>query len=145
MYLAAVVATLAAGLFAGAALYVTAVEHPARVQCGPALAVTEFRPSYKRAAVMQASLAVVGMLASILVWFTAGSAMWLAWGLAIGAQIPFTLVVIMPTNKRLLDPSLDLSDASALLTRWGWLHAVRTAVGCMAFVGCLVALADYGG
>ena len=42
-------ATLSAGLFAGAAIYITFVEHPARMQCGTGLAVTEFGPSYKRA------------------------------------------------------------------------------------------------
>ena len=39
------VATLSAGLFAGAALYITLVEHPARMQCGTRLAVSEFGPS----------------------------------------------------------------------------------------------------
>jgi hypothetical protein len=39
------VALLSSGLFAGAALYVSLVEHPARIACGPALALAEFRPS----------------------------------------------------------------------------------------------------
>lgn len=45
-------ATLSAGLFAGAAMYINLVEHPARIECGPGLAVTEFAPSYRRATVM---------------------------------------------------------------------------------------------
>jgi len=42
----------------------------------------------------------------------------------------------LPTNKRLLDPSLDpkSGDATALLTRWGHLHAVRTFLSSVAFV-----------
>jgi hypothetical protein len=58
-----ILATLAAGLFAGAAIYITLVEHPARMSCGAELALQEFRPSYTRAAVMQAALALVGCLA----------------------------------------------------------------------------------
>ena len=58
-------ATVAAGLFAGAAVYITAVEHPARVSCGTELAVREFAPSYKRATVMQAALAVAGCLSGL--------------------------------------------------------------------------------
>jgi hypothetical protein len=54
------VALLTAGIFAGAALYVSLVEHPARIECGAALALAEFRPSYRRGAVMQATLAAVG-------------------------------------------------------------------------------------
>jgi hypothetical protein len=42
-------ATLCAGLFAGAAIYITFVEHPARLECGTELAATEFAPSYRRA------------------------------------------------------------------------------------------------
>lgn len=34
--------TLSAGLFAGAAHYINVVEHPARMECGTGLAVTEF-------------------------------------------------------------------------------------------------------
>ena len=129
-------ATLAAGLFAGAALYVTAVEHPARVSCGSALAVTEFRPSYERAAVMQATLALLGALAATVRWGLGGQIGWLIGGLLLGAVVPFTLIVILPTTELLLDVSLDLNspESAALLTRWGRLHAVRSAASLVAFL-----------
>ena len=50
------VAVIACGLFTGAALYVSFVEHPARMECGVEIAVIEFPPSYRRATVMQAIL-----------------------------------------------------------------------------------------
>jgi hypothetical protein len=58
-------AILCSGLFAGAALYISFVEHPARTLCGTTLAITQFAPSYKRATIMQASLAALGTLAAI--------------------------------------------------------------------------------
>jgi hypothetical protein len=136
-------ATLAAGLFTGAAVYVTLVEHPARVSCGTAVAITEFRPSYKRAAVLQAILALVSAAAAVARWGMGGPPAWLFGGLLLGAVIPFTLLVILPTNKRLLDVSLDLSSSEsvALLTRWGWLHAVRSAASLLAFLTFLSLLA----
>jgi len=136
-------ATLAAGLFTGAAVYVTLVEHPARVSCGTAVAITEFRPSYKRAAVLQAILALVGAAAAVARWGVGGPLAWLIGGLLLGAVIPFTLLVILPTNRRLLDVSLDLSSSEsvALLTRWGWLHAVRSAASLLAFLTFLSLLA----
>lgn len=54
--------TLAAGLFAGAALYINLVEHPARIECGTVLAVTEFAPSYRRSAIMRGVLAALAFL-----------------------------------------------------------------------------------
>jgi uncharacterized membrane protein len=128
-------ATLCAGLFAGAAIYITLVEHPARLECGTELAATEFGPSYRRAALMQASLAAVGLVAAIVAWAQGHRLVVLIGGLLLGAVIPFTLVVILPTNKRLLDPGLDRSsaEAAALLARWGRLHAVRTVVSALAF------------
>jgi uncharacterized membrane protein len=129
-------ALLSLGLFAGAAVYVTLVEHPARRQCGTLLAITEFRPSYRRGAVMQASLAAVGGLAGVGDWARGHGALPLAAGLLMVAVIAFTLGVILPTNKRLLDPSLDpgAAEAPALLARWGRLHAVRTAAGVVALL-----------
>jgi len=134
-------AILCAGLFAGAALYVSFVEHPARMLCGTTLAVTEFAPSYKRATVMQASLAALGTLAAVAAWLMGAPARWLVGGLLFGAVIPFTLLVILPTNKRLLDPSLDKDSklAEQLLQRWAMLHAVRSCLSLASFLVFLFA------
>ena len=138
-----IVATLAAGLFAGAAIYVTAVEHPARLSCGTELAIREFAPSYKRGTGMRASLAVVGCLAGLsAAWQRQDPIVFVAASL-LGAVVPFTLIVIFPTNKRLLDPALDRGTlASQLLTRWGRLHAVRSLLSTAAFVMFLARLAS---
>ena len=63
------IAAVCAGLFAGAAVYINAVEHPARLSCGNELALRQFAPSYRRATVMQASLAIAGC----------GAGLWAAW------------------------------------------------------------------
>ena len=130
------VATLSAGLFAGASIYINLVEHPARMECGTDVAIKEFGPSYRRATAMQASLAGIGFLAAAAAWVANGALWWLIGGIMMVAVIPFTLLVIFPTNKKLLDPSLDPSSelASALLVRWGRLHAVRSLLSVVAFL-----------
>jgi hypothetical protein len=135
-------ATLAAGLFAGAALYVSRVEHPARVSLGPRAAIHEFGPSYRRGAALQAPLSVLGGLAAIARFGLGGSPMWAFGGLALGALVPFTLVVIRPTNTRLLADTLEpgSAEAHALLARWGRLHAVRTVVSLVVFAGFVALL-----
>ena len=74
------VATFCTGLFAGAALYITVVEHPARMECGTTLAATEFGPSYRRATVMQASLAILSFPAAIASSILTSTTVWLVGG-----------------------------------------------------------------
>jgi len=129
-------ATLSAGLFAGAAIYINLVEHPARMECGTALAVTEFAPSYRRAAIMQGALGAVGFLSASAAWLMGYSCWWLVGGIVLLSVIPFTLIVIFRTNKQILDPSLDKNSelASQLLIHWGRLHAVRSILGLISFL-----------
>ena len=101
------IAVLTCALFTGAAVYITFIEHPARMQCGVELAATEFAPSYRRATVMQATCAALGLLSSIAAWLGGASFWWLVAGVLLGTVIPFTVIVILPTNKRLLNPALD--------------------------------------
>jgi hypothetical protein len=130
------IAVLACALFTGAAVYITFIEHPARMQCGVEVAATEFAPSYRRATVMQATCAAVALPASIAAWLAGATLWWLIAGVLLGSVIPFTLIVILPTNKRLLSPTLDKRslEAERLLARWGRLHAVRSILSSIALL-----------
>jgi uncharacterized membrane protein len=136
------VATLAAGIFFGAAAYVNLVEQPARISCGIRLAVTQWRPSYKRGTVMQAQLAVIGSVSALIAWWLGGSFAWLAGGILLLLVVPFTFLVIFPINKRLENQDLDLSseEAGRLLRRWGGLHAVRSILSGTSFLVFVSAL-----
>jgi uncharacterized membrane protein len=128
------IATLSSALFAGAATYINLVEHPARMSCDTRTAATVWAPSYKRATVMQASLAILGFLAGGAVWLLGGGLMWLVGAVLIGLVVPFTFIAIMHTNHRLLAPGRDLasSETRELLQKWGKLHAVRSALSLLA-------------
>ena len=58
------------------------------------------------------------------------------WSVGSGFVMLATLIVILPINKRLLDPALKGHDVEGgtLLARWGLLHAVRTVVSTVAVV-----------
>jgi uncharacterized membrane protein len=137
-------ATFCTALFAGAAIYINLVEHPARLECGTAAAVAEWRPSYRRATIMQASLALAGLLSAVGAWLQGRGALVLVAGLVLGIVIPFTLLIIFPTNKALEDPALDVGSAraAALLSKWNRLHAVRSVAALIALVMFLL---DLGG
>ena len=95
-------ATLTCSFFAGASVYINFVEHPARLSCGTEVAARQWAPSHKRATVMQVSLALLATLAGLGRWLGGGGVAWLIGALLIVSVIPFTLVVIRPTNDRLL-------------------------------------------
>ncbi len=130
------VAILACALFAGAAAYISLVEHPARLSCGTEIAARQWAPSYKRATVMQASLAIIAAVAGAARWVQSREALWLWGAVAILAVVPFTLLVILPTNTKLLEAGRDLASAETreLLHSWGRLHAVRSVLGLVASV-----------
>ena len=122
-------------VFFGAALYISLVEHPARLEAGVDVALRQFPHSYRRAARLQASLAVVGSLAGLAACLLGSSAWWAVSAVLLFAVVPLTLVVIFPTNKRLHDPDLEAADPAALslLMRWGTLHWLRTGLSFLAF------------
>ena len=130
------IATLSCALFAGAAVYVNAVEHPARMSCGTEVALAQWAPSYKRATWMQAPLAVAGAVSAVVAWLAGSGVSWLVGGVLLGLVVPFTFLVIMPTNTRLLSPDLDRrsEEARGLLVKWNVLHGVRSALSVLALV-----------
>jgi anthrone oxygenase-like protein len=78
----------------------------------------------------------LGLLSSLAAWLGGASFWWVVAGVFLGSVIPFTLIVILPTNKQLLSPALDRRSAEAerLLARWGRLHAVRSVLSSIALL-----------
>ena len=122
-----------AALFAGAAFYVNFAEQPARLALNDRAALIQWQQSYERAAVMQASLAMLGFALGLAAWWWEGRDLrWLAGALVLLAPWPYTLLVIKPVNDKLkaADPIGAGAQTRALIERWGWLHAGRTAWVC---------------
>ncbi len=136
------IAILCAGVFAGAALYISIAQHPAALQTGADFAARFFAPMYRRAAPMQIALAICGALAGCGCWLQDGDWRWLIGALLLFSVIPFTLLAIKPINDVLLsaDRDADANDTLALLRKWGTRHCWRSALGSLAFV--LFVLAD---
>lgn len=125
-------------LFTLWALYISLVEHPARMSAGAPVALAQWRPSYHRAAPWQASAAAVSLVTGILASIFTGQWAWAFGGLLVGAVIPFTLLVIQPVNRRLDEATISAEDALPLLERWGRLHAARTVLGLLGLIVLLV-------
>lgn len=131
-----------AAAFAGAAIFVNVAEQPAQLALEHGAALAEWQRSYRRAAVMQAGLALVSALFGAIAWWQTRN-IWFAIGaVAILANWPYTLIGIKPTNDRLhaIQPERADSETRRLIETWGRLHAGRSALGVIAITVYLVAL-----
>ena len=132
-------ALLTAAVFAGAALYISLVEQPARLGLDYRPLLAEWKPAYKRGTAMQAPLAVAGLVLGLAAWWQAGHLGWALGALLMIANWPFTFFAIMPTNHRLMatEPAAAGPESRAMIERWGSLHAGRTALGLTASLAFL--------
>ena len=141
-----IAALVFASLFAGAALYISLVEHPARLGLADGPLLAQWQPSYQRALPIQSGLALAGGVAGLIVAYLSADWRWFAGSILLLANWPFTLFVIMPVNKRLM--AMHVSEAGAesraMLTQWGKLHNVRSALGAVTTLLFAWALAGAG-
>jgi Domain of unknown function (DUF1772) len=129
-------ALIAASLFAGAALYINIAEQPARLALDDKALLAEWKPSYKRGFAMQAPLAVLGCLCGLVAWWQSGTLAFLVGAASMIANLPWTLLAIMPTNNALMatGPAEIAPQTRTLIVKWGTLHAVRSALGFAAVI-----------
>jgi hypothetical protein len=141
--LAGNLALVSAALFTGAAFYINFAEHPARMGLDNQPLLAQWKPSYKRGLLMQLTLVIVGFLLGSFAWWISGRLLFLFGALFMLANWPWTLFGIMPVNRTLMamDPVSASGQSRALLAQWNRLHAVRTALGGLATVSFLYALA----
>jgi hypothetical protein len=129
--LAGLLALAAAAAFAGAAFYVNVAEQPARRALDEPAMLVQWRRSYERAAIMQAALALVAGVLGIIAFAYRKDWQWMAGAIVILAAWPWTLLVVMPVNRRLKAGGAT-GEIRSLIERWGHLHAVRSALGLAA-------------
>ncbi len=121
-------------LFAGAALHITLSEQPARLALDDAAMLAQWKTSFGRAQRMAPPLAILGFLFSAFSWWQTGGLLWVIGAILIGVNIPYTLVLIMPTNRKLLATAPNAADLTsrALIADWGRMHDARTALALAA-------------
>ena len=134
--LAGQLALIVAAIFTGAAIYINVAEQPARLTLDDRSALAEWKPAYRRGFAMQATASRRRLPA----WahrLVADRRLALACSARslLVANWPYTLIAIMPTNKRLMAMRLEAGRTGKPQAHGGHgrrLHAVRTALGALA-------------
>jgi hypothetical protein len=138
--IAGLIALATAAAFVGAAFYVGFAEQPARLQLDEKALLTQWKPSYTRGFIMQASLAVISAAFGFLAGFLLHDWRWAVVAAVILVNWPYTLFVMLPTNKKIAAWPVEgaSTESRALIVKWGAMHAVRTVLGLVATLGYLL-------
>jgi len=122
-----------AAALTGAALYVNAVEQPARLALDDQAMLNEWGPSDRRGVALMAGLALIAGILGLAAYFETADVRW-----AIGALIavlswPYTFFVMSPMNDQILTLApRDVGAARALVRQWGLLEFGQTGMGLAA-------------
>src|SRR5215472_3546045 len=127
-----------AALFAGAAIYINIAEQPARLQLDDSSLLVEWKLAYRRGYMMQASLAIVGGFFGVVAFFSTSEWGWLLGAVVLLINWLYTIVVMMPVNRRLMNtlPGAATAETRRMIGRWG---AGRSALGLAAALIFLLA------
>jgi Domain of unknown function (DUF1772) len=91
-----------AARFAGAAIYMNIAAQPARFQLDDSSVLVEWKLAYRRG-YNGASLAIIGGFFGIVAFFSTFQWRWPLGAAVLLVNWPYTIVVIMPTNRRLMN------------------------------------------
>lgn len=128
--------------FFGIALYINLAEQPARLVLPDTAMLAQWQASFAVGIKLQGAMTVIAGLLGLLAWYLNRSWLWLAGGLLMLVNWPWTLLMIAPINDQLtVMPATEaIGAARKLVEQWGQLHGMRTLISFTAMVTFLAAL-----
>lgn len=125
------------GALFGIALSASVIIHPILVSSKPEAALAIFKPFYGKThmwiLILSITITIMALAYSILTanWW------WFIVSLFMHINGPYTLVFMMPLNKRLLNENTDpySEETKNDLKEWGGLHFIRTCLNAIVFLG----------
>lgn len=122
--------------FCGAALYISLVEQPARLQLGGRAMIWEWINSNRRGVVMLSVLAIAAALLGYVEFNRTEDARWLIGAVVMLVSLPYTFFVMVPANIWLAKApqAMQRPALRSLMSDWGLLEWVQMAIGLSACV-----------
>lgn len=132
---AGVIALVFAAAFAGAAVYVSWVEQPARLRLDDQALLSEWGPSDQRGVALLAGFALASAIAGFLAWFESQDVRWVFGALIVISAWPYAFFVMAPLNNQILSlRGPDVGAARALVRQWGLIESGFAAIGVLAVI-----------
>ena len=128
-----ILATLACGVFAGAAVYINLVEQPARMALDDSALLSEWRPSDHRGVALLAGLALAAAVLGFVMYFDTHDVTWAIGAVFVMLSWPYTFFAVVPMNNRILAVAAgEQASAREMVRTWGLLQYGLTGIGIVA-------------
>lgn len=128
------------GIQFGVALTASVIIHPILVKVEKTVAIEIFKPFFDKTHILVLILSIfITILALVYSIFT-GNLWWVGVSLLLHLNGPYTLLFMMPINKRLMDKNVDPGSEKTAedLKKWGKLHLVRTVLNGIIFLAFVI-------
>ena len=128
------------GIQFGVALTASVIIHPILVMIDKIVAIEVFKPFFDKTHILVLILSIfITMLALVYSIFT-GNLWWVGVSLLLHLNGPYTLLFMMPINKRLMDKNVDAGSEKTAedFKKWGELHLVRTVLNGIIFLAFVI-------
>lgn len=128
------------GIQFGVALTASVIIHPILVMIDKIVAIEVFKPFFDKTHILVLILSIfITILALVYSIFT-GNLWWVGVSLLLHLNGPYTLLFMMPINKRLMDKNVDAGSEKTAedLKKWGELHLVRTVLNGIIFLAFVI-------
>ena len=128
------------GIQFGVALTASVIIHPILVMIDKIVAIEVFKPFFDKTHILVLILSIfITILALVYSIFT-GNLWWVGVSLLLHLNGPYTLLFMMPINKRLMDKNVDPGSEKTAedLKKWGKLHLVRTVLNGIIFLAFVI-------
>jgi len=126
----------------GIALTASIVVHPILVKAKKVTAIEVFKPFFDKTHIAVLYMSIIVSLLALAISIISGNWWWFGISLIMHLNGPYTVFFMMPLNRRLMDEKVnpDSEQTSNDIIKWGKLHAVRTVLNGLIFIGFIILL-----
>ena len=128
------------GIQFGVALTATLIVHPILVMTKKTTAIDFFKPFFDKTHIMVFILSIFVTILALIYSLFSGDLWWFATSLLLFLNIPYTMIFIMPLNRRLMNENVNpfSKQTENDLKKWGKLHLARTLLNGIIFLAFII-------